>query len=409
MNKLAANELQMSIDDYMNFKMAEGLSVTTINDMRYRLRAIMRDINAESFASIDDSKVIDWFVQRGVVNPETGRPSHCPGTRSRNWVYLNGFFEWAIGLGKLDRNPVKKAPRAKNQKKFRGKIRRALTAEELERLILVARYRPLAEYMKLRMVGSRNSEFWEANPITFDNVFFLAEYALNLRAGKVATDRLARDGAKWALAYRMLALTGLRWNELRTLTVGRLVLTDGLMILDSNFTKNGNADRLPIPAELVADLKAWIEENNLGPNDVLMQLPGKGVTRFYADIAVAGIPRVDDLGREVDIHALRKSFGTMLARASTPIAVCMKLMRHSKAELTLSLYQDAEILDFRGASNGLPALGSTREPVPEPVEEPKAVAPASPTASGNDALLRALLKNADPELLRKALLDSMGQ
>ncbi|MFN7841282.1 MAG: tyrosine-type recombinase/integrase, partial [Pirellula sp.] len=253
-----------------------------------------------------------------------------------------------------------------------------------------------------------NTDFWEKNPITFDNVFFLAEYATTLRASKLATSRLAKDGAKWALTYRMLALSGLRWNELRTLRVGRLRLDEGLMILDSNYTKNSSADRLPVPKELTEDLKAWIEENKLEPSDLLFNLPGKGANRFHRDCEVAGIPRVDDMGRKVDIHALRHSFGTLLARSCTPIAVAMKLMRHSKAELTLGIYQDAQVLDFRGASDSLPALGAMREKVAEPVkEDPKPVAPAIP--SGNEALLKAFLETADAETLRKAMLKSLGQ
>ena len=131
----------------------------------------------------------------------------------------------------------------------------------------------------------------------------------------------------------------------------------------------------------------------------------RGCQKFDRDIEVAGIPKKDAMGRSVDLHALRVSFVTLLAKYNVPTVLAQKLARHSSPLITQRIYMDADSLDSRAASNTLPALGSYRESV----EEPKPVAPASPVPSANDGLLKALLKNADPELLRKALLESMGQ
>lgn len=406
MSKGIMTELHVAIDDYINFKVAEGLKKSTLDDVRYRLRAIMRDIGAERWSDICEREVTKWFTDRAAVQPDTGKSKLAPNTRRLNWKYLHQFFRWAVVRGYMSENPVDNAPRPKHLKRDRRKLRRSMTEEEIEKIVRVAKLRPLAEYCKARMIGSRHTDYWQKNPITWDNVEQMADYALQLKNGKRTTDKKKLDGEKWALAYRLLLLTGLRWGELGSLKVGRIDLDERTILLDSNATKNGNCDLLPLPVELVNDLRDWIKRMKLSSDDLLFNMPRTGVKRFYADLKVAGIPRVDERGYELDIHALRYSYGTMLARKCVPVAVAMKLMRHSKPEMTIGIYTDANVLDYRGASDSLPAIGSTREPVVEPVkDEPKAVAPAS----ANDGLLKALLETADPETLRKALLKSLGQ
>ncbi|XZE22523.1 tyrosine-type recombinase/integrase [Pirellulaceae bacterium SH449] len=402
-------ELELAVEDYIAYKVAEGLKPSTVNDMRYRVKRLIRELGVTRFEEVKEKDVIQWFVDFGANEEGKDRPKVSANGRKLQWVYCSGFFRWAVAMKFIGENPVENAPRPKKFKSDRRKLRRAMTAEELEKLIFVAKVRPLAEYCKSRMIGSRHTDYWQANPITLDNVGQLAETATKYRNAKRTTDRLRKDGEKWALVYRTLALTGVRWGELGNLKVGRLSLDDEKMTLDSRYTKNGNSDVLPVPGELARDLKQWIEENKLGPDDKLFLIPGKGVKRFYRDIEVAGIPRVDAEGRQIDIHALRYSFGTMLARAGVHVSLAQRLMRHSKPELTIGIYTCLDSGEAKDASNTLPAIGSGKKP--EPKEEPKPVESASttqtPAASANDGLLKALLETADAETLRAALLKSM--
>jgi integrase len=280
-----------------------------------------------------------------------------------------------------------------------------MTPDELERLILVARFKPLADYARIRLVGGKNKEIYAANPITIDNILGLAEQARSMKHAARSLVKFETQGIKWALIYRCLALVGLRWGELRTLEVGRFEFAANMVTLDSCYTKNGNADRLPVPPDLCRDLQEWIEMQKLTSHCRLFHMQQRGCQKFDRDIQVAGIEKVDAMGRSVDLHALRVSFVTMLAKYNVPTVLAQKLARHSSPLITQRIYMDADSLDSRAASNTLPALGSYREPV----EEPKAVAPAIPTPSANDGLLKALLETADPETLRKALLKSLGQ
>jgi len=62
--------------------------------------------------------------------------------------------------------------------------------------------------------------------------------------------------------------------------------------------------------------------------------------------------------RSSNLHALRHTFGTHLARAGVAPRVAMAAMRHSSLELTMNVYTDPALLDVAGAVEALPAFGS---------------------------------------------------
>ena len=49
---------------------------------------------------------------------------------------------------------------------------------------------------------------------------------------------------------------------------------------------------------------------------------------FDGDLVAAGIPKTDAQGRTLDIHCLRHTFATLLARNGVSPATAQKLMRH---------------------------------------------------------------------------------
>lgn len=83
-------------------------------------------------------------------------------------------------------------------------------------------------------------------------------------------------------------------------------------------------------------------------------MPADAIRVFDRDLAAASIPRHDERDRVVDLHALRHTFGTHLARAG----VAMAAMRHSSLELTMNVSTDPALLDVAGAVEALPAFGS---------------------------------------------------
>jgi integrase len=85
-------------------------------------------------------------------------------------------------------------------------------------------------------------------------------------------------------------------------------------------------------------------------------LVAAGIARRVEVNGKAQIDKRDDRGRTVDVHALRHTFGTFLSRGGVAPRTAQAAMRHSKIELTMSVYTDPRLLDVKDALNVLPAL-----------------------------------------------------
>jgi integrase len=59
----------------------------------------------------------------------------------------------------------------------------------------------------------------------------------------------------------------------------------------------------------------------------------------------------------VDIHALRRTAGTPLARYSVPLATVSAIMGHSDVRLTQKFYIDLRVADTKRAIEGVPEVG----------------------------------------------------
>jgi len=94
----------------------------------------------------------------------------------------------------------------------------------------------------------------------------------------------------------------------------------------------------------------------LPPDTPLFDVPDKLCKILNRDLRLAGIPKRDDRGRVLDVHALRHTFGTLLSKGGVSPRTAQAAMRHSKLDLTMSVYTDPRLLDVRGALDALPAL-----------------------------------------------------
>ena len=81
-----------------------------------------------------------------------------------------------------------------------------------------------------------------------------------------------------------------------------------------------------------------------------------------ADLEDADVSVKDESGRVLDFHALRKTFGTNLARGAVSLQHAQKLLRHQDPALTANVYTGLNMNDERGAVAALPDLDA-------PVEE----------------------------------------
>ncbi len=83
----------------------------------------------------------------------------------------------------------------------------------------------------------------------------------------------------------------------------------------------------------------------------------KGLVRILdRDLEAAGIAKVDERGRRLDVHALRHTFGTLLSKGGVAPRTAQAAMRHSHIDLTMNVYTDPRLLDVQGALGALATL-----------------------------------------------------
>ena len=152
--------------------------------------------------------------------------------------------------------------------------------------------------------------------------------------------KLADQGRRNALIYRVLFSTGLRLNEARLLTWGDIDL-EGMTLTTQPWwqgNKSGKTDVLPLAPALVEMLKDWRTRHPAEDSQRVLQIPLKMLQIFNSDLVSADIPKKDTAGRTVDLHCLRHTHGCRLVASGADIKTVQALMRHATPSMTLGTY-----------------------------------------------------------------------
>ena len=206
-----------------------------------------------------------------------------------------------------------------------------------------------------------------------------SEVSAIVAAGK-SRAREAVQGDNRAMAYMLMAYTGLRWNECRTLRLSDVHLEGETpyIELQAGLEKNRQGAKIPLHAQTAAALDSFIAQRiqrltgalpRLSWNSKVVPFPSAEAPLFDAlpkeisvifqkDIKAAGVVSPDSYGKVVDVHCLRYFFASELARAGVPLHLVQKLMRHSTPVLTAQVYVHATLSDMGDAVNGLDAPSS---------------------------------------------------
>jgi integrase len=322
-------------------------------------------------------------VERWVARQLDGDQPPAARTVNAKLATLTAWGNWLVESGRLVASPFARLRKLDEADDVRRQ-RRALTADELRRLLIVAQLRPVAEFGRqtIRVVDDgrprASRATWKRAELTFDTI----NAAANRGRGRLRPDvvaRLEHDGKERALLYAVLVTTGLRKGELAALTVGDVQL-DGVLpviVLPGADAKNGQRATLPLRPDVAHELRTWVAVKaeavcrqrvgvagvTMPPADVpLFDVPAGLVRILDRDLAAAGIPKRDDRGRTVDVHALRHTFATHLVAAGVAPRVAQAALRHSSLELTMQHYTDPRLLDVAGALAALPALPTAAAP-----------------------------------------------
>lgn len=228
------------------------------------------------------------------------------------------FTRWAMHEGLLQADPLA-GLRLIHEGSDRKRTRRALSTDELSRLIAAARK------------STHVRQTYEP----------------------ASMNRGAINGVDRAMLYQLAAFTGLRRSELLTLTPQSFRLDDkpSTVTIESRHAKNRKSATLPIPDWLATELRTWLAGRR-GP----LWSAAKWIRTaemLRVDLQTAKIPYRDSRGRVVDFHSLRMTFITGLALAGVPLVVAQKAARHSSPILTANVYSSIDLSELAKAVDKL--------------------------------------------------------
>jgi len=354
---------------YREHRVTQQLSSTRIQNTQSRLARLAIECGFSRLSDLAGERLTRWLGEQLSVGMGAG-------TRNEYRQEMVGFANWCVRSGRLTVNPFEDVPRA-NAKADQRRKRRALMETELDRLLRVARWRPLAEFGReaiqkdvADVKGKRDT--WKAAPLTYGGL----EAAVTLGRERLTenpefVEELTQRGRERALVYRTLVLTGLRRGELASLTIGSLELDapTPFAVLEAGDEKNGQGSDIPLRDDLVEELREWVADRRARfsgtdaefSKQPLFSVPASLLRVLNRDLKVAGIPKTDERGRTVDVHAMRMTLATMLNKAGVAPRTAQEIMRHSDIRLTMATYTDAKLLNISGALDELPKL-SPNEP-----------------------------------------------
>ncbi len=224
-----------------------------------------------------------------------------PKSMNDNLTCAITFFNWMKRNRLIAANPLEGVPKVADE--FEGRFRRALSVEEIGRLLQVAPIHRAVVYQAILYTGLRRSE-----------------------------------------------LSGLKWGDF-DFTVEPVRLR-----VPSSLSKNRKESTHFLRPELAETLRSF-RPATAKPGDFAFRGLVPRVPTFKRDLEAAGIPFEDERGRRVDIHALRTTFGTMLSASGVSPRVAMELMRHSDLKLTMKTYTDTAQLPLVQEAARLPSFG----------------------------------------------------
>jgi integrase len=158
-------------------------------------------------------------------------------------------------------------------------------------------------------------------------------------------DRLIAVSGRRRAAYLLALYTGLRRGELKKLSWLDVHLDAPKPYLEIRAATTKNNKRAVLPLlPVVADALRQHQAKEQRTDGKVFRIGVPTAKSLTADLITCGIKPVDSLGRIVDFHALRHTFATLLNQAGVAPRVVMELMRHSDMRLTHKTYTDATSL-----------------------------------------------------------------
>ena len=326
----ATKPLAVHLDDFRESLAARGNTIRHVDLVKSRARRVIDACRFTFWADIAPSKVETYLKHRRDGNGD--KPGISAQTSNFHLQAVKQFCRWMVADRRAIESPIAHL-KALNTRTDRRHDRRALTVDELGRLLRAAAGGPL-------------------------------------RFGMTGPDR--------ALLYRLAVETGLRRGEIASLTRFSFDLdgSEPTVTVAAAYSKHRREDVLPLRMELAEALRAHLAKKL--PDAPAFKLPDRqhNAKMIRADLEAAGIPYRDDAGRVPDFHALRHTFITNLVRAGVKPKVAQSLARHGTIGLTMDRYSHSFVEDERTALESLPTIdGGADEQRATGTDDARACAP----------------------------------
>jgi integrase len=314
------NQIRSGLVNHVQLRLTQGAQLDAGSAQQDYLRFSIRKGDSQAHVRQKGDHIKNWIAHsRAKTLQDLTQQSaesfldqrHSCGISNRTWNIIRqamaSFMQWCLEEGHIAANPLAKVPK-RNETQGRRRVRRALNDDELVKLLAVAQ---------------------------------------------------DKGRAAW---YATAALAGLRKGEMRALDWSDVSLETGIISL--RCTKAKKPQQVAISNELqpiLAELHKRCGEPKTG------KVWAHTVTdrTRVRDFARAGIAARDADGRVADLHCLRTTLGTRLARQGVPPQVAQKIMRHSDINLTITHYTDLRLDDCKSALSQLIPLAPVSAPLVE--------------------------------------------
>ncbi|MHC4143237.1 MAG: tyrosine-type recombinase/integrase [Planctomycetota bacterium] len=320
-SRAATNKpLSELIAEFVQFLSAKERTKKHIVDSRNILDRIFADCGFRFWSDISASKVMACL--------KSLRNDGMSYKRSNGYLgSLKSFCNWMIEYAGIAESPLRHL-KPLNAKLDRRRVRRALTVDELRRL---------------------------------------------LEATKNGPERFGMNGYERFLVYKLAVETGLRSKEVRRLTVSSFDFVNRTVAIEAVDAKGKREDVLSLRKDTAAMLKQFFRGKMPGVRAfggtygkltkctgemVEADLASTEVRNATGKVVKKAVPYIDDVGRYADFHSLRHTTGTLLAASGVHPKVAQAIMRHRDINLTMSLYTHTLKGQESDAVNGLPDLSA---------------------------------------------------
>lgn len=322
------------LKDWLNSQTAKG-----VNEKSHALQQYSRTIRVFSacgFSYWQDIKAsnllqtINGFTKLQQMNTHTFTDTGKPLSPRSKSHYLNAckqFANWMAMDGRISTNPI--------------------------------------NHLKMTcLIETRNPR----RPLTLDEIHVLMAHIINSKPLRLM------PGSERLLLYQFAIETGLRANEIRTLTRKGFDFDQLKVSVIRKHTKNKKVATLPLKPETARAIQEFSKHKT--PTALVFRMPKNGLSKMLQqdvknarkEWIQAAVNDPEEYRRRVesdfllvqtddgklDFHALRHTFGTLLATSGVHPKIAQELMRHSNINLTMEIYTHAQTSQVAAAVNNLP-------------------------------------------------------